>query len=190
MKNTKIVEKPTNERSSSEIFKDLSAQLKPCGRLFSELFAKWCDIINCILLAFVVNFAVEMFCRQSIYECLVYIHNHPWSYLYNTLIVLFTLCPGLALRKRYFWYAIACTFWLGLGVSSAIILVFRQTPLTANDFLITRSVVGIFDKYLSGFQMVLVGITAAAIIALLAVILIKAPAPSGVKRKEHYQSVI
>ena len=189
MKNTKIVEKPTNERSSSEIFKDLSAQLKPCGRLFSELFAKWCDIINCILLAFVVNFAVEMFCRQSIYECLVYIHNHPWSYLYNTLIVLFTLCPGLALRKRYFWYAIACTFWLGLGVSSAIILVFRQTPLTANDFLITRSVVGIFDKYLSGFQMVLVGITAAAIIALLAVILIKAPAPSGVKRKKSLAAI-
>lgn len=189
MKNTKAEEKNGTERSTSEILRDFSVQLKPCGKLFSELFFKWRDIINCIFLAFIVNFAVEMFCRQSIYECLIYMRNHTWSFLYNTLIVLFTLSPGLILRKRYFWYAVVCTFWGGLGVSSAIILVFRQTPLTANDFLITRSVVGMFDKYLSGFQMALVGITAAAIVALLITILIKAPAPSVIKKKRSLATI-
>lgn len=190
MKNTKVTEETSSERKSSEILKDISNQVKPLGKLFSELFSKYSEFINCILLSLAVNFAVEMFCRQSIYECLVYIHNHPLSFLYNTLIVLFTLSPGLALRKRYFWYSIVCAFWVGLGVTSAIILVFRQTPLTANDFLITRSVVGMFDKYLSSFQMVLVGIAALAIVGLLAVILIKAPAPAGIKRKKHIGGIL
>ena len=174
-------EKVVSDRKTGDIVKDINAQLKPVGSLVAELFGKSKAIWNCIILSFVVNFVVEALCRQSLYECLLYMRNHPFSFLYNTLIVLATYCIGIVLKKRYFYYMVISIFWIGLGVTSAIILCFRQTPLTAGDFLITRSAVGLFDKYLSGWQMTLLGVCVVIVIIAVILVLIRAPKPSDIR---------
>ena len=181
---TEKTREEVSERKTGDILNDINSQLKPVGGLIGELFGKSKAIWNCILLSFVVNFIVEALCRQSFYECFVYIHNHVFSFLYNTLIVLCTYCIGVVLKKRYFYYMLISIFWLGLGLTNFIILCFRQTPLTAGDFLITRSAVGLFDKYLSGWQMTLLGVVALIVVIAVILVLIRAPKPSDIKRRK------
>ncbi len=178
------IEKKDNtvtERKTGEIIKDINRQLSPVGGLIRELFSKSKAIWNCILMSFIVNFAVEALCRQSLYECVVYIHNHTFSFLYNVLIVLFTYSIGIILKKRYFYYMLISIFWIGLGVTSAIILSYRQTPLTAGDFLVARSALGLFDKYLSTTQMILLGFGVLIVIIAVILVLLRAPRPSDIR---------
>lgn len=171
-------------RKSSEILRDIKVESATLGSLIYEFFGKPAAILRCIGLSFLINFIVEALCRQSLYECFVYIANHTMSFMYNTLIVMFTYCIGVVLKKRYFYYMIISVLWLGLGVTSAIILSFRQTPLTAGDFLIARSAIGLFDKYLSGWQMGLLAVVVVLVIIALIFVLMRAPSPTDIKKKQ------
>lgn len=128
------------------------------GRLRS--FWQWLErqpFVQSLLLAFLLNLAVEMLSRRSFIGGWIYLGRHPLLFCYNAAIILLTLTPALLCRKRYFMFALVSVLWLGLGITNCVLLSFRTTPLAAIDFEIAESVITIIDVYLSPLQLILIG---------------------------------
>ncbi len=60
--------------------------------------------------------------------------------------------------------------WLGLGVINFVLLGFRTTPLTAIDFYVLTSVLGIIDVYVNKLQIILILVIIAIIIVALIIL--------------------
>jgi phosphoglycerol transferase MdoB-like AlkP superfamily enzyme len=111
---------------------------------------------------------LEMLNLRSIVKPFVFIFTNPLMFLYNVLIILSMISITLMFSRKKFMHVLITVLWLGLGIANFVILTFRVTPLTAMDFYIFRSVIGIINIYLNTLQIILVLI----FFALLAVIMI------------------
>ncbi len=106
---------------------------------------------------------------------LTFLISSPHIFAANTLIILFTLSISLLLRRRLTFLFFACLLWLILGITNAVVLTYRSSPLSAIDFLIVKSALDIMDLYLSTIQIVLIIVGIVAVIALGVVMFIKCP---------------
>ena len=93
-----------------------------------------------LVLAFAVTLVVEMASRHSLWQGIVFLFTHPIHIATNMTIILVTLAVGLFFKKRVFFIAFFTTFWLGLGITNAIVLAFRVTPFGAIDIALLPSV--------------------------------------------------
>ena len=136
--------------------------------------------LSVFVLAFVVTMMVEMASRHSLWQGIVFLFTHPINIAANMTIVLVTLAIGLFFRKRVFFIAFFTTLWLGLGITNAIVLVFRVTPFGAIDIALLPSVYAVLTVYLDFWQILLIIVMIALAVAGLAVLFIKSPksAPS------------
>lgn len=142
--------------------KALLQALRRCSRRLEE------RPLSCLLLtALVLDCAVEALHRHSVLKMFRFLGTNPYAFCFGGLILFLTLCPSLFFRRRAFARGMLSLVWLGLGVVDCIILYNRSTPLTMVDFQLLGSVWPVLEVYLRPWQMVLAGVAAALLIALI-----------------------
>ena len=128
-----------------------------------------------LVLAFEVTLAVETMSRHSLWLGIVFLFTHPIHFASNMMIVLVTLAIGLFFRKRVFFLSFLAAFWLFLGITNAIILIFRTMPFGAIDIMLLPSVMPTIPMYLDLWQIVLIIALTVLALAAMAVLFFKSP---------------
>ena len=117
-----------------------------------------------VTFSILIIFILESLSRRSIFKGLGFIITNPLMFLFNVLIVLLTLSFALMFSRRKFLLILFSTLWIGLGVINYIILFNRSTPLTAMDFYLLKSTIGVLPFYLNSFQIILIVVIAVILI--------------------------
>lgn len=102
-----------------------------------------------IVLSVIINFFIEVLARRSLFSTLAYLIENPFIFLYNSIIILFTLSVSLYFSKRYSVFTVVCFLWLCLGITNSILIGMRGTPLSAVDFTIIRDALNLVKLYVS-----------------------------------------
>lgn len=113
-------------------------------------------VVYSLILAFFLNLFVETMSRCSLLLALKYLALNPLVYLYNTVIIAFTLSVALLFKRRNFAFFIISMIWMLIGVTDFVLLQFRTTPFTASDLLMVKNVFSIWKYYLSPLHIVLI----------------------------------
>ena len=119
-----------------------------------------------IFLAVVLNVFIEVVSRKNPIYIASYIVLSPLTFIYNSLIIAFTLSFVLLSKRRTLGFTVVSLIWLLLGISNGILLMFRVTPFTAVDFTMIESAILIMDNYMNLIQMILVFLFIAIFIGL------------------------
>ncbi|MDF2842696.1 MAG: Arylsulfatase [Herbinix sp.] len=133
---------------------------------FQKLLDKH-TILSLIGLSSIIVLLIEMLSRRSITQGFYFIIENPVMFLFNILIVLFTLTISMLFPKRNFTLVLFTVIWLGLGIANFIILGYRSTPLTAMDFYLLKSVFSIISVYLDTVKMVLISVVLLSVVAVM-----------------------
>ena len=154
---------------------------------FKQFFNKYLknNICLCIILAFVLNFAIEAMARQSLLGGADYLMQTPVVFFYNTLIIFSTLSISLLIKRRIFTYFIISGLWLALGIVNGVILSNRMTPFTTKDLEILDDGLTIVTNYLKTWQIVLIAIGAVLLIAGIILVFIFAPKKEKINYKKY-----
>ena len=154
---------------------------------FKQFFNKYLknNICLCIILAFVLNFAIEAMARQSLLGGADYLMQTPVVFFYNTLIIFSTLSISLLIKRRIFTYFIISGLWLALGIVNVVILSNRMTPFTTKDLEILDDGLTIVTNYLKTWQIVLIAIGAVLLIAGIILVFIFAPKKEKINYKKN-----
>ncbi|MBQ8509127.1 MAG: LTA synthase family protein [Clostridia bacterium] len=134
-------------------------------------------VMFCVLagLALVLNLLLETLGRHSLTDALRFLCGHPIYFLYNSLIIFFTLTVCLLAKRRMTTLLLLTTVWLALGVTNFIVLTYRSSPLSAIDFLVAKSAIGMFSIYLSIVQIILIALLIIAFLGLMIWLFVKCP---------------
>ncbi len=131
--------------------------------------------VRFILLAIIVNLAVEMLSRHSVVDGIVYMFTNPLCFIYGVLLVLFTMSFAVLVHRKVFTITLICGIWLAGGVVNFVVTEFRHTPFTAQDFKLIKYAFEVAPVYLSNAQIVLIAVLVAVFIAVMIVWWFKAP---------------
>ena len=127
------------------------------------------------VLSVILDLTLEILGRRSLSGTFVYISKHPVMFFYNALIILFTLSLCLIFKKRLTVLFFLTMVWIGLGVANCVVLGYRSSPLSAIDFTIVKSAIGLFSIYLSVVQMILIIVGILLFIGLMIFLFFKCP---------------
>lgn len=118
-------------------------------------------------------------------RAITYPFERPLPFIAATLIVLTSFALTLLFKRRLGVFIIVEGFWVGIAIANCVLLGYRVNPLSAVDFSILLSVVGIINVYLSVFQIILI-IAAIALAVVLAVLCaVRLP-----KKKPNYRRAV
>lgn len=134
---------------------------------FAQTLARFNEkpLMFCIVLSLILNLIVEMLSRRSIIAGLSYLVLNPLIFLYNSVIILFTLSIAMFPKRKLFAYLVVSIIWLALGIANCVLLGMRTTPLAAIDFLNIKTALSVMKFYMSSFQIVMIALLLVAIIA-------------------------
>ena len=149
-----------------------------CSQIWNNRFfsVPW---VRLGFLAILLNFIIECLSRHSVVKGFVYLGQHPFAYLFNCLMIFFTLSISMMFRKRIFVAFFISAVWFGFGVTNFIIRGSRKTPFTAPDFLNIPEGIRIITKYFSVFKIILVIVLLALLIGAVIFLAIKSPKVKG-----------
>lgn len=136
-------------------------------------------------LAFLLNLIIESLGRQSLWNGLSYLVNSPKVFAYNAFLIFITLSLSLLVRRRIFYYVIASSIWLLLGITNGIVLSFRMTPFTISDMSLLENGLSILPNYLDTWKIILIIVGILAVLALFTITFIFVP-----KSKEKPRYVV
>lgn len=136
-------------------------------------------LLEYIALALCVTVTVEILSRHSLFDTLRYAVTRPAAFLYDVVLIFFTLCASLMFSKRRFFLMLVAGTWLGIAVANCILLTFRSMPLTASDIWLLSSVRDIFDKYLSPLALAILMLVISALVALIVGVFLAAKKEKG-----------
>lgn len=130
-------------------------------------------------LAFGEELILEILGRRSFLGAFSFVIHTPLVFVYNILIVYFTLSIALISRRRGFLVGLITLLWMVVGVTNFIILGYRITPFSAIDFLMFTDALSMLNIYFNLFQRILLfgGLTLGVVIIVLA--FIKTPKIKG-----------
>lgn len=127
-------------------------------------------ILSIIPPAVVLTVVLESLGRHAFFGGFLFMLSDPLMFLYNVLIIMFTLSLSLLFSKRAFVLFLIILMWLMLGIANYILLFFATIPLGFTDILLIRNVLSILDMYLSPLEIGLV--CTALVLAIIGVIFI------------------
>ena len=125
---------------------------------------KWLDKINeepfimCVCLSVILNIMIEVISRRSIAKTFYFITHQPYMLLLGIGIVLSCYMLTYFSKKRLLYIAIVTIIWAGFGITNFIVTHYRLTPFSAMDMRLLKAIRGIFKKYISKEQWILIGI--------------------------------
>ena len=126
--------------------------------------------------AVVTVLVVESICRHSLIAGILFLFQHPYSFLVNALIVGCSYSLALLFRKQKSLLVLFTLFWLTLGIINGVILTFRVTPFTSSDLLLLKDGVNVASKYLSLLALAALVALLVLVIVVLAVLAFRIPA--------------
>lgn len=132
------------------------------------------EIIHAAAYSVILNMLIECFNRRSLIG-LVMVFTNPVIFLYNTLIILFTMSFAMLFKRKLFVYCTVGMTWLVLAVINFTVLCSRKTPFTAMDIYLLQDAIKVIPVYLNVFQIILIIAGVAAGIAGLVMLWLKGP---------------
>ncbi len=155
-----------NIKSGKEAFSKFASKLKEI---------KYTDFVLCILISLVITFGLEALGRHSLPLAVSFMIYHVGFFMSNFSIVLCSIVLCLFFKRRYFVLAVVVLLWTALGVTNAIILTYRNTPLAAVDFSIVKSALDIMNAYVKPIQIISICSMVAVAVVVIFVVLKFAP---------------
>lgn len=135
------------------------------------------SIAVCIILGIIENFIIESLSRRSIPQAFDHMVHSPTVFLYNSLIIIFTLSLCLLFRRRVFGIVLFSLPWLLCGLINNAVLSYRVTPLGAIDFQVVK--MSLILVYLTKAQRMMLYAAAVIMVLAVAVLWIFGPKISG-----------
>ncbi len=127
--------------------------------------------------AFLINLIIEFFSRWSLIDLAFHIGTSPLAFLYNTMIITFTLSLAYFFKRRYFAGCMIGIVWVLLGLTNGIILLCRVTPFCFTDILLISDAIKIVDKYFEWWYLIFAAIGIVGIVAGMIYLWKKFPVP-------------
>ena len=139
----------------------------------------WKWLLLCFVISVIEVFILEMLGRRSIKSPVVFIIHNPLVFLYNILIVLFSLSISLLFKRRGFVMGFISLLWMGVGVINFVLLGYRITPFSAIDFLMFSDVLSMFNIYFNLPQRILIVVGIIVFIVVIVFAFLKIPKLKG-----------
>ena len=117
-----------------------------------------------ILLAVLINLAIETLSRHSAVQAARYLTGSPMVFLYNTYLIFTTLCLSYIFRRRMFVRELVTIIWLLIGIINGALLLKRVTPFNAQDLKAVSEAMAVATRYFSVFELALVVVGLAAVV--------------------------
>ncbi len=154
-----------------------SKAISVLSRMGNKIFTVYSKhpIIFSVISAFLLELYIESFSRHSLLEGILYLFDSPLTFICNTVILFAFMAISFPFKRGFAAWMTAFAVWFIFGTANGIVLMNRQSPFTASDFAILPSVLEIFTKYLTVFQIVLIIIGLSAAVAALVFLWIKCP---------------
>ena len=132
-----------------------------CKEIFFKYFYN--AGVLCVVLAFLLNLAIESMARHSLIEGFRFFASSPLVFLFNVMIIFTTLSISLLSKRRIFIYVVISALWATLGIVNGVILKNRMTPFTTKDLAVLDDGLTIVTNYLSPLEIIgaIVGIVVA-----------------------------
>lgn len=127
------------------------------------------------LYAILLNFIIECLNRLSVVKGITHMFTRPLVFLFNTIMIFFTLCIVPFFKKRIFATSLISAVWLVLGIVNCVISANRKTPFTAPDFFNIGDGLKIIRQYISLPGIVALCVLACAIVLGVIFLAIKSP---------------
>ena len=108
-------------------------------------------IVLMVAAAVGINICIELLSRGSISSLIAYITQTPFTFIFNTAIILFTLSVALFFKQRIFVASFICLLWVVLGVANKFMLISGNTPLTVFHLANIESAVKLSSIYMTTF---------------------------------------
>ena len=142
IKNSKIVKAVVG-------FKDKVLSSKFCKVLDKVWHNRFFGIVwvRLALWAILLNVVVEGLNRLSLLKGIQHMFTHPLVFLYNALVIFFTLTFVAFFKKRIFAGTVVSAVWLALGVINYSVSNHRVTPFTAPDVKNLEDLTDIINRY-------------------------------------------
>ncbi|MBQ8638293.1 MAG: sulfatase-like hydrolase/transferase [Lachnospiraceae bacterium] len=102
----------------------------------------------------IMELILEILSRKSFLDTAVFVLDSPVIFLINVLIIMALYSLMFLSRKTWFVHGVITTVLLLVGVVDFILLLFRTTPLTAQDLFQIESALRVMEHYISWFVLI------------------------------------
>lgn len=126
--------------------------------------------VRLAFLAILVNLVIECLNRLSVVSGLRHMVTNPLVFLFNTLMIYFTLTFVAFFKKRIFVGTLISAVWIALGIINYAVSDNRVTPFNAPDVKNLEDLADIIGRYFSVGMFIWIAIAIAGVIALIVVI--------------------
>ena len=147
----------------------------------------WQWLLVGFLLSIVEVVLLETLGRRSLLAPFVFIFYNPLVFLYNIVIVFFSLSFSLLFKRRGFVMCFIMLLWIGVGTINFVLLGYRITPFSAIDFLMFSDVLSMFNIYFNLVQRIAIVIAGIVFITVVVIAFLKTPM---IKEKVNYIQAI
>lgn len=131
------------------------------------------NVLFFILYSLILVFLVECFSRGNINASFNFFRHFFKIFLYNSLIVGFTLSPCFLFKKRVFAFSLVSLTWIILGIANNLVIKFRETPLTFSDLGMIQNALELSKQYLSKSSIILIILLFIGVISILSFLFFK-----------------
>lgn len=131
------------------------------------------NVLFFILYSLILVFLVEFFSRGNINASFNFFRHFFKIFLYNSLIVGFTLSPCFLFKKRVFAFSLVSLTWIILGIANNLVIKFRETPLTFSDLGMIQNALELSNQYLSKSSIILIILLFIVVISILSFLFFK-----------------
>ena len=133
--------------------------------------------------ALLLTLLIEFLCRKSLTRLAEFVFLSPLTFLFNALIIFLSLLLSkLFPRRQAFAECFIALIWILFGSVNAVVLRYRMTPFSAEDFNMIPSLLRIAKNYMN-LPMILLCAGALLLLAVLTVCLwLRLPVSANVHR--------
>lgn len=122
-------------------------------------------IVIWVLIALALTFFCDILNQRSITQAFIRLFTKPLNFIFNSLIIMSTISLAGLFKKRKFAMTLCCLPWVVLAIGNFIVQCFRNTPVSFNDFTVLFAVFSVFNNYLGVFEIILIIVAIASVIA-------------------------
>lgn len=148
----------------------------------------WKWLVVCFIISILEVVFLEILGRRSLLSPFVFIFHNPIVFLYNILIIFFTLSIALLFKRRGFAMGLISLLWLGVGTINFVLLGYRITPFSAIDFLMFSDVLSMFNIYFNLPQRIAIVVAGIVFIIVVVLAFLKTPIIKG--KVNYIQGII
>ena len=131
----------------------------------------------------IMYFTVDILSRRSFTEPFVFIFESPLIFIFNLLIVAFTMSLSLIFYHRYFFYVVNAVLWLTLSITNFVLQSMRVAPFSAIDLKVVLTAFDVIPKYIGWGGIILILAAFAFAGFMLVLLWKKCPNPTRFNRK-------